>query len=218
MRHGTRRNVPRHGLRDLPRQEHADLVIGMSRKKLPQIFAGIAVFLKISQLALDGIRHFRRGAAVAHGASDRGILAHRATHAEVVSVHHLAAHFDFLTFQADVRNPMLAAAVRQPATCSFSCSSNPGMRSSSSSTSQRAKLFVSVSRHLQNSEPVQAIVPRAKAKRPPAGPLPPVPVPRRAACSLGTFDKHQVLHNCACESRRRRSVRQVRGRSAIDRR
>ena len=112
MRHGTRRNIPCHGFRNLPRQEHADLVIRMSRKKLPQVFTGIANFFEISQQALDCVWHFRRGAAIPYRTGNRGKFAHRATDAEVIRVHHLAAHFDFLAFQADVRDPMLAAAIR----------------------------------------------------------------------------------------------------------
>src|SRR5215468_12111221 len=48
----------------------------------------------------------------------------------------------------------------QPVTCSFKCCSKPGSRSSSSSTSHREKLFVSVIASLQYSEPLQATVPR----------------------------------------------------------
>src|SRR5215469_17786561 len=48
----------------------------------------------------------------------------------------------------------------QPVTCSFKCCSKPGSRSSSSSTSQREKLFVSVMASLQYSDPLQATAPR----------------------------------------------------------
>src|SRR5882724_3653466 len=50
-----------------------------------------------------------------------------------------------------------------PVMCNLICSAKPGSRSSSSVESQRAKPFVSVNASLQNSEPVQATVPRAKA-------------------------------------------------------
>ena len=81
-----------------------------------------------------------------------------------------------------------------PAICSFSCSSNPGMRSSSSSTSQRAKLFVSVNASLQNSEPVQAMVPRANGDAATGRPA----ASRARATVLSVFARHvhqhQVLH------------------------
>src|ERR1700756_3511054 len=50
----------------------------------------------------------------------------------------------------------------QPVTCNFRCCSKPGNLSSSSSTSHREKLFVSVIASLQYSDPLQATVPRQK--------------------------------------------------------
>ena len=65
----------------------------MSGKKLAQIFAGIPLFVKTSQQALDSVRHFRGGTTVTHRPRNRGKLAHRATNAEVISIDHLAAHY-----------------------------------------------------------------------------------------------------------------------------
>ena len=65
----------------------------------------------MAQQALDGFGHERRGAAIADRARDGGVLADRSAEAEVVGVGQLALVLDLLAFEADVGDPVLAAAV-----------------------------------------------------------------------------------------------------------
>jgi hypothetical protein len=65
----------------------------------------------LAQQALDCFGDERRGAAIADGARDSGVLAYGSAEAEVVGVGELAFVLDLLAFDADVGNPVLAAAV-----------------------------------------------------------------------------------------------------------
>ena len=60
---------------------------------------------------LDCVGHIGGGAAVAYRTGDGGEFAYAATDAEIVGVDHFAVDLDFLTFEADVGDPVLAAAV-----------------------------------------------------------------------------------------------------------
>ncbi len=84
----------------------------MPDKETAQIFAWLALGQIAAQQALERARHFRGGAAVAHGPGGSLMKAESAPDAEVVRVLHLAVHFDFLALDADVGDPVLAATVR----------------------------------------------------------------------------------------------------------
>ena len=83
----------------------------------------------------------------------------------------------------------------QPVMCSLSCSSKAGRRSSNSLVSQRAKLLVSVSASLQNSEPVQEIVPRAKTEAFTGKPAAVSSAATSDALFFANIDDQQILHH-----------------------
>ena len=76
-----------------------------------QILFGLALGEVVAQQALDGFRHQRRGAAIADRARDGSVLADRSAEAEVEGVGELALVLDLLAFDADVGDPVLAAAI-----------------------------------------------------------------------------------------------------------
>src|SRR5713101_7443118 len=75
----------------------------------------------------------------------------------------------------------------QPVMLILTCWSQPGSRVSRSSTIQRAKPFVSVSASLQNSVPVQAMVPRQKGEPPSLSPAASISFASPAVRSWATF-------------------------------
>src|SRR5271169_3616351 len=84
----------------------------MPRKKSLEGLARFALRMEEIQETLDSVRDFVRRATVAHRASDGRDFADAATDTEVVGIDHFAARFDFLAFDPDIRNPVLAAGVR----------------------------------------------------------------------------------------------------------
>jgi hypothetical protein len=116
----------------------------------------------VLQQALDRFGHQRCRAAIAHGASHIGVLTDGSAEAEIIGVGEFAVVLDLFAFDADVGDPMLAATVGAAGDVEAKLLVELGTRSSSSSTSQRAKPLVSVMASLQNSVPVQATVPRQK--------------------------------------------------------
>src|SRR6266404_3398121 len=86
----------------------------MPREKATQIFAGRALFVEFAQQSLDGVRHIRSCATVSNRSRNRRKLAHTPTYAEVVGIHHAPILLDLLAFNADVRDPVLPAAIRAP--------------------------------------------------------------------------------------------------------
>src|SRR5580704_540236 len=67
--------------------------------------------VEVGEQARDGVGDFFGGAAVANGAGDGGELAYAAAYAEIVGVDHFAFVLDFLAFDADVGDPVLATGV-----------------------------------------------------------------------------------------------------------
>src|SRR5580658_7838536 len=84
----------------------------MPRQKQPQILVCFSVLVKSGQQPLDSIGNIRGGAAIANGPGDRSNLAEAPADTEVVGVYHPAIYFDFLSFNADVGDPMLPATIR----------------------------------------------------------------------------------------------------------
>src|SRR5574341_1586354 len=64
------------------------------------------------QQTLDGTRHLGRGAPVSYRPGLALVLADSAPHAEVVRINYCSAHLDLLALDADVGDPVLAAAIR----------------------------------------------------------------------------------------------------------
>ena len=89
----------------------AEVVIGVARKIGAKIFVCVARGEIGFQQALDRFRHFVGGAAVANLARDARVCTHGAAEAEVIGVDEIASLLDFFAFEADVRDPMLAAGV-----------------------------------------------------------------------------------------------------------
>src|SRR5580698_3033941 len=112
MRHRARRQIARLREHLAPRQLPAQLFIRVTREILPQIFAAITIRDVRAQQAFDGFGHLARGAAVAAQPRDTLIRSHRAAQAEVVRVHQVAPLFYFLSFEADVCDPVLPARIR----------------------------------------------------------------------------------------------------------
>src|SRR5208282_5695082 len=83
----------------------------MAREESPQTFAVLTALVETLEETLDGIGNIRGGATITDRPRDRGELADASPNAEVICVDHPAIHFDFLAFDADVGDPMLAAAV-----------------------------------------------------------------------------------------------------------
>src|ERR1700731_2539260 len=83
----------------------------MATEKLTQIFVSFALGIESFEQPFNRVGHGVGGAAVAYWASDSSELAHAAANTEVVRVDHFAVLFDFLAFNADVSDPVLAATV-----------------------------------------------------------------------------------------------------------
>ena len=71
----------------------------------------MAMRVEMGEETRDGVGDFVGGAAVAYGAGDGGELAYAAAYAEIVGVDHFSFVLDFLAFDADVGDPVLAAGV-----------------------------------------------------------------------------------------------------------
>src|SRR5712675_646359 len=84
----------------------------MPREKATQIFAGRALLVEFAQQSLDGVRHIRRCAAISNRPRNGCELTNAAANAKVVGIDHASILLDLLAFNADVRNPMLSAAIR----------------------------------------------------------------------------------------------------------
>src|SRR5882762_1727376 len=84
----------------------------MPSEKATQIFAGRALFVEFAQQSLNSVRDVGSSATVSNRSRNRRKLAHAAAYAEVVGIHHAPVLLDLLAFNADVRNPVLPAAIR----------------------------------------------------------------------------------------------------------
>src|ERR1700678_4240787 len=84
----------------------------MSREISAQILGIVALRDVSTQQALDGGGYFGRDAAITAEARDVLMFSDCAAEAEVIGVDQFVAELDFLSFQADVGDPMLAAGSR----------------------------------------------------------------------------------------------------------
>ena len=89
----------------------AQFFVGVAANQARRFSSRWRVGQVVAQQALDGLGNQRRGAAIADRARDGGVLADRAAEAEVVGVGELALVLDLFAFEADVGDPVLAAAV-----------------------------------------------------------------------------------------------------------
>src|SRR5882757_9328673 len=86
----------------------------MPREKATQIFAGRALLVEFAQQSLDGVRHIRRCATVSNRSRNGCELTNASANAKVVGIDHPPILLDLLAFNADVRDPVLPAAIRAP--------------------------------------------------------------------------------------------------------
>src|SRR5712664_1381572 len=111
-RHRASRSIAFYRSDKFSSQQSPKLLVRMPREKAPQVLARCALLVEFAQQPLDGVRHFRRRAAITDGPRNRRKLAHAASNAEVIRVDHPAIDLQLFAFNTDVRNPVLAAAIR----------------------------------------------------------------------------------------------------------
>src|ERR1700686_2727868 len=127
-RHWANRGIALPGSDEFSRKPSANLVIRVPRKKEAQVFAGIPPLIELTQKTFNRIRHIGRRAAIPDRPRNRGKLANASADAEVVGIYHAPILLDLLTFNADVCNPVLSAAIR--AACDVQTSALKVRRSS----------------------------------------------------------------------------------------
>src|SRR6476620_6867168 len=98
MRHAAGSRIAQHGRKLLAGKKSPQSGLRMAREKLPQIFSAMARLHVMAQQPLNGLRHFIGGAAIAHRPRESGMLAHRASQAEVISVLGAAFRLDLFAF------------------------------------------------------------------------------------------------------------------------
>src|SRR5215472_7792451 len=86
----------------------------MARKEATQVFPAVAVVQVKTEQPFDGVGNLRGGTAIAYRTRKAGVFPHGSAQAKVVCVLQDAIHFDPLSFQAYVSQPMLAATVGAP--------------------------------------------------------------------------------------------------------
>src|ERR1700687_2293288 len=89
----------------------AQLRVAVALKEFAKTFSSVLRGLKTAEQTLDGRGNFSRRAAITDRTRDGGRLSEPAADAEVVRIHQFSVLFDFLAFDADVGNPVLAARV-----------------------------------------------------------------------------------------------------------
>src|ERR1700726_3910659 len=111
VRHRAQRHIALDGADEGAGQQRAQFVVSMATKKLAQVFVFFALGVEAFEQPFNGVGHGVRRAPVANWTRDGRELAHATADAEVVGVDHFAVLLNFLAFDADVRDPMLAATV-----------------------------------------------------------------------------------------------------------
>ncbi len=94
-----------------PGEDGAKGLSGMTSQQFLERLVGGALQLEKFEQASDGVGDFVGRATVADWTGDGSDLADAAADAEIVGVDHLAVGFDFLAFDADVGDPVLAAGI-----------------------------------------------------------------------------------------------------------
>jgi len=113
-----------HGVRDLrfgevadsdegraARQDGAENIVGVASEEMLKRFTMAAIGLECVKKTRDGIGNFIGAAPEANRTRDGSDVANTAANAEIVSVDKLTIDLDFLAFDADVGDPVLAATV-----------------------------------------------------------------------------------------------------------
>src|ERR1700756_476727 len=84
----------------------------MARKPRPEIFTMSAILKIAAKQPLNRCRNLSRRSAIARGSTHTRVFADGSAHGEVERVDHLALMLHLFAFEADVGDPVLAAAVR----------------------------------------------------------------------------------------------------------
>src|SRR5713101_643130 len=92
-------------------QEGPQLLVGARGAERAEGLARAPLGEVDAQQALHRLGHRAGGNPVADGPGHRLVPADRAAHAEVVGIHQAAVHLDLLALDADVGDPVLAAAI-----------------------------------------------------------------------------------------------------------
>jgi len=93
------------------RQDGAKDIIGVAGEEMLERFAGVAIGLERVEKPRDGVGNFIGAAPETNGTRDGSDVADAAADAEIVGVDKLAIDLDFLSFDADVGDPVLAATI-----------------------------------------------------------------------------------------------------------
>ena len=112
MRHAPGRHIALNRRQHFAGQVRAQFVVRIPAEPRAKILLRLAIGQILPQQPLDGIGNQRRRAAIADRTRNCRMLAHRSAQAEVEGVGKLALVLDFFAFDADVRNPVLAATIR----------------------------------------------------------------------------------------------------------
>src|SRR5579863_1774473 len=114
LRQTTRwqRQIAYHRIDHLSGQKLTQLRVVVSRKETAQILSRFTLRQILTEQPFECVRNIGCRAAVADGPRGGLMQAQRATHAEVVGVHHLTVDLQLLALDADIGNPVLAATVR----------------------------------------------------------------------------------------------------------
>jgi hypothetical protein len=92
-------------------KDRSKSVVGVTNEEMLERFAAMAITVEGVEKTRDGFGNFLSAATVAYGTRDGSNVANAAADAEVVSVDKFAFDFDFLAFDANVGDPVLAATV-----------------------------------------------------------------------------------------------------------
>src|SRR5205823_5509084 len=96
----------------LSREDRPQVRLGVASEELAQVLVRLPAGLVLAQQALDRGGDLRRRAAIPDLPRHALELAQRTAQEEIVGVDHPAVHLHLLPFDADVRDPVLAAAIR----------------------------------------------------------------------------------------------------------
>src|SRR5579862_370457 len=111
MGHTARWQIALDGSQHFAGKTTAEFVIAVAGEPGAEILIFPAALDVFAQEPLDSVRDKRSSATVADGTGDAGVLSYGSAQAKVVGIRQLAFMLDFLSFDADVGNPVLAAAV-----------------------------------------------------------------------------------------------------------
>src|SRR5579859_1516346 len=103
--------IARHCLYRLPGKKLTQLCVAVPNEKATQIFARLPLREELSKQSLQSIWNFRSRAAISNRTRRRLMQPKRSANAEVIGIDESVLNLDFLSFNTDVGDPMLPAAI-----------------------------------------------------------------------------------------------------------